>query len=269
MQFLCLLLLVGLPAICLGGGGGGAAVSSDSSVDIEGGMFTKLVPGQKLVLTCDNKREDLSVAQTSWLKGNTPLVDDANTFVNQTHLEITKTAETDVGTYFCQDNVEEGYEPRTRRYEVAIININRLMPSRTITHGETLNLTCEVTGQPRPTVKWTKDNEEIVADEHTEITESPGEWVPEGSTLIIKNVDQADRGHYKCNITLLKDDGSQIVITTMETNVRVKGLYAALWPFLGIVAEVVILCAVIFFFERRRKDSDADESDTDTGKNGQ
>jgi len=268
MQVLCLMLLVGLPAICLGSGGGGAAISSDSSVDIEGGMFTKLVPGQKMILTCDPQREDLSVAKTSWLKGKDVLASDANIFVNETTLEITKTTDADIGTYFCVDAVEDGYEVRTRRYEVAIININRLMPSRTITHGETLNLTCSVTGQPRPTVTWTKDNVEVVADEHTEITESPGEFVPEGSTLIINNVDQADRGHYKCNITLVKKD-NVIVITTMETNVRVKGLYAALWPFLGIVAEVVILCAVIFFFERRRKDSDADESDTDTGKNGQ
>lgn len=37
----------------------------------------------------------------------------------------------------------------------------------------------------------------------------------------------------------------------------------ALWPFLGIVAEVIILCTIIFMYERRRVKPDFDESDAD------
>ena len=32
----------------------------------------------------------------------------------------------------------------------------------------------------------------------------------------------------------------------------ISGKYAALWPFLGICAEVIILCVIIFIYERRR-----------------
>jgi len=34
--------------------------------------------------------------------------------------------------------------------------------------------------------------------------------------------------------------------------VQVKDKYAALWPFLGICAEVAILCAIILIYEKRR-----------------
>lgn len=39
--------------------------------------------------------------------------------------------------------------------------------------------------------------------------------------------------------------------------------YAALWPFLGICAEVFVLCAIILVYEKKRNKNDLDESDTD------
>ena len=36
---------------------------------------------------------------------------------------------------------------------------------------------------------------------------------------------------------------------------------AALWPFLGIVCEVLILCTIIFVYEKRRVKPDFDEPD--------
>lgn len=37
----------------------------------------------------------------------------------------------------------------------------------------------------------------------------------------------------------------------------------ALWPFLAICGEVVILCTLIIIFEHRRTKPDMDESETD------
>lgn len=39
--------------------------------------------------------------------------------------------------------------------------------------------------------------------------------------------------------------------------------YAALWPFIGICAEVIILCAIIVIYEKKRNKSELEESDTD------
>jgi len=41
------------------------------------------------------------------------------------------------------------------------------------------------------------------------------------------------------------------------------GKFAALWPFLGICAEVLILCIIILIYEKRRNKSELEESDTD------
>lgn len=41
------------------------------------------------------------------------------------------------------------------------------------------------------------------------------------------------------------------------------GKLAALWPFLGICAEVIILCGIILVYEKRRNKAEMDESDTD------
>lgn len=41
------------------------------------------------------------------------------------------------------------------------------------------------------------------------------------------------------------------------------GKLAALWPFLGICAEVFVLCAIILVYEKRRNKAEMDESDTD------
>lgn len=43
----------------------------------------------------------------------------------------------------------------------------------------------------------------------------------------------------------------------------VSDKYAALWPFLGIVAEVIVLCTVIFIYEKKRNKAELEESDTD------
>ena len=43
-----------------------------------------------------------------------------------------------------------------------------------------------------------------------------------------------------------------------QTLLRVKDPLAALYPFIGIVAEVVVLCVVIFFCEKNKSDDKDD-----------
>ena len=45
--------------------------------------------------------------------------------------------------------------------------------------------------------------------------------------------------------------------------VRVRDKYAALWPFIGIVSEVVVICLIIFVCERRRASQAKDSLDED------
>ncbi|KAG8228419.1 hypothetical protein J437_LFUL003892 [Ladona fulva] len=95
------------------------------------------------------------------------------------------------------------------------------------------------------------------------ITESKGRYklledkgVP-NAILSIDEVVMDDRGTYTCFAKNIANH------TEASTFVRVKDKLAALWPFLGICAEVFVLCAIILIYEKKRNKAELEESDTD------
>lgn len=92
----------------------------------------------------------------------------------------------------------------------------------------------------------------------------------------------SDRGIYECiavsNLTkkeerdasMVRIKGKTKMISKWEhqlmlpfSSVLVTDKYAALWPFLGICAEVFVLCAIILIYEKKRNKTELEESDTD------
>jgi len=103
-------------------------------------------------------------------------------------------------------------------------------------------------------------SETISAGERYEFPD--GEKDVKNSRLVIKSVQMNDRGYYFCDATneVMTELGQ---VVTEKAYFRVKDKLAALWPFLGICAEVFVLCAIILIYEKRRNKTEMEESDTD------
>jgi hypothetical protein len=81
----------------------------------------------------------------------------------------------------------------------------------------------------------------------------------EDSVLIVEPVKLSDRGVFVCLGTNEYMKSSSIEPGDSDGMLRVKDKFAALWPFLGICAEVFVLCLIILIYEKRRNKTDLDE----------
>jgi len=89
--------------------------------------------------------------------------------------------------------------------------------------------------------------------------ETVTEYGSSASFLTISPVSYNNRAFYICEVH------NGISSNRIRILLRVKDRLAALWPFLGIVAEVIVLCAIIFIYEKRRTKDPLEEEEEANG----
>lgn len=117
--------------------------------------------------------------------------------------------------------------------------------SQTASEGSSIEFKCTLlygneTSAPPITWKWMKNDTEVTHNERTQIVSENGQ-----STLTIAMISDNDKGDFTCSAQNSYDTHQESI------KLRVKDKYAALWPFLAIVAEVVVLCAIILIYEKK------------------
>lgn len=163
------------------------------------------------------------------------------------------TTEEDFGNYSCAAaGAEQTYAVRGRPHA-------KLQHNTNVVEKQPLKLSCKVTGKPYPAVTWLFSNDthngtEALAALGARASLKANAAGVEGAELVLSEALRSDAGVYTC-----APEGGRAAATTL----RVKDQYAALWPFLGICAEVFVLCAIILVYEKRRTKPELDDSDTD------
>ncbi|XP_076465173.1 basigin-like [Babylonia areolata] len=217
---------------------------------------------EDVMLNCQVKDSNQSFTY-SWKKGEVPVadikVDSKQEFIQHDNgsLEIRHPPRNFAGVYTCvaEYEVEKGHKDAIN-IDVNYFAHPKVIPfdkSKNLVQDERLVIECKVLGYPKPSITWFKENEQIQEVEGSRYKMMPAKtydgMMIERGKLEIESVDFDDAAEYKCMAISNKwreFNSTQVIL------VRVKDKLAALWPFLGIVAEVVVLCTIIFIYEKRR-----------------
>lgn len=202
-----------------------------------------------------------------WLKNDEVLVPSKEEPIRYVYegnkLIIHKTRDEDIAVYTCL--LVTHSEPPIKwlsRAEIKTEGIPtaKIVSQGTFIEGQKIHLECLVTGKPTPRIEW-KFGNTTYSYSMGRVRLLPKNKIP-NAVLEIEPSSMSDRGDFTCSAANTASEFLNLVVEA-STFVRVKDKLAALWPFIGICAEVVVLCAIIFIYERKRNKAELDESDTD------
>ncbi|GFY50994.1 obscurin [Trichonephila inaurata madagascariensis] len=143
-------------------------------------------------------------------------------------LVLNKATKEDAGTYGCTISNSVGSEKTTSKLEVTetetSASVTKKLKDITSVEEETVELTVEYEGVPKPETKWQKDGKDIkIDDDHFELTKED-----RSETLTINEVTKEDAGEYSCTVTnSAGSESTKSVVTVKEDTSSpkfVKGL---------------------------------------------
>ncbi|XP_056893820.1 hemicentin-1 isoform X2 [Takifugu flavidus] len=161
---------------------------------VEAPENVSVVVKNPIALSCE--ASGIPLPAISWLKDGHPVKVSSSVHVlsGGRSLHLTHAAVEDGGRYTCVVSNIAGEE--RKNFDLVILVPPRIEEGGTIVdmkvkEKHNLTLTCEVSGNPAPVIKWLKDGQTLAADSHHQV-------LSHGRFLQIFATQMADTGRYSC-----------------------------------------------------------------------
>lgn len=211
-------------------------------------------------LACNISLSDSSfrISGPEWFKKNESIEkvsDKYSIYKDGKALEIKTVTKTDLGVYTAKYQINDGNKDSWYDCEVSInsrpiVDTNYHDGCKNVIEGKKIELKCDIWGYPKPVITWNKGEHPVNVTHGSRKIMLKSVNGYKNAHLVIEDADFDDSGDYTC----FAYSKEMNVTKEQKICVGVKDKHAAVIPFLCIVGEVVVLCAIIFVYEKKRND---------------